>query len=57
MAHFRMTFTEWMAKVDAIIMKKFGLDSRDLIDWDYHGAFEDGYTPAQAAREAIAAQD
>jgi Family of unknown function (DUF5419) len=56
MAHFRMTFAEWMAKVDAIIMKKFGLDSRDLIDWDYHGAFEDGYTPSQAVREAIASQ-
>jgi hypothetical protein len=52
-----MRFTEWMAKVDAILMRKCGLDSRDLADWMYVDAFEDGYTPAAAAREALQEQE
>lgn len=51
-----MSFKEWMAKVDAILIKKCGLDSRDLEDWMYADAFEDGYSPAAAARAALAAQ-
>ena len=46
-------FEQWMAKVDAILVKKCGLDSRDLPDWMYFDAFEDGFSPAAAAREAL----
>lgn len=45
-------FTEWMAKVDAALLKATGLDSRDLPDWDYVSAYEDGFTPSAAARAA-----
>ena len=50
-----MSFKEWMAKVDGWLMKKCGLDSRDLDDWDYASAFEDGWKPASAARAAYKA--
>lgn len=49
-------FTAWMAKVDAAIARKCaGLTSSDLPDFMYCDAFEDGATPAQAAKAAIAA--
>lgn len=47
-----MSFDKWMEKVDAWLVRKCGLDNRDLPDWDYAGAFEDGWTPAAAARDA-----
>jgi len=50
-------FEKWMAKVDEILVRKCGLDSRDLEDWMYADAFEDGQTPAQAARDAYEANN
>ena len=52
-----MSFKEWMAKVDAWLIKRCGLCSRDLEDWMYIDAFEDGATPAQAARDAYEANN
>ena len=46
-------FDAWMAKVDAYLVKKVGLESADLIDIAYMDLFEDGYTPAQAAKKAL----
>jgi len=43
-----------MKAVDAALEKKCGLSSRDLIDIDYLGMFEDGASPSAAARAAIA---
>jgi hypothetical protein len=48
-------FDAWMAKVDAAIARKFGVDSNDLPDWNYLDAFEDGMAPAAAAKAAIRA--
>jgi hypothetical protein len=48
-------FEEWMAKVDAVLLKRCGLDNRDLPDWTYFDAFEDGYTPTAAAAAALRA--
>ena len=48
-------FEAWMAKVDAVLVKKCGLDSSDLPDWMYRDAFEDGASPASAAKEALKA--
>ena len=47
-------FAAFMAKVDAAIEKRCGLSSSDLADIDYRGMFEDGASPASAARAAIA---
>lgn len=46
-------FAEWMAMVEAVIFRRCGLASADLDDYCYLDAFEDGATPAQAARAAI----
>ena len=46
-------FNDWMAKVDAYLVKKCGLESADLIDIAYMDLFEDGYAPAQAANKAL----
>jgi len=46
-------YSAWMKKVDAIIVKKCGLGADDLPDFNYLDAFEDGFSPAAAAKEAI----
>lgn len=48
-------FDKWMAKVDAALVKKCGLDSRDLPDWMYADAFEDGRSASSAASAALRA--
>ena len=48
-------FGTWKAKVDALISAKCGITSDDLPDYCYRDAFEDGATPAQAAKAAIKA--
>jgi len=54
-----MTFDEWMERVDAEIGKlTYGMITHsDLVDWMYYDAFEDGATPAEAARDAIENDD
>jgi hypothetical protein len=47
----KMTFEEWMRQVDAAL----GMDHRDLPDYCYKDAFEDGDSPKQAARAAMRA--
>ena len=39
------------------IARKCGLESSDLPDWMYIDAFEDGASPAAAARDAIKAAE
>jgi hypothetical protein len=51
----KITFNDWMAKVDAALLRKCGLDNRDLPDWTYVDAFEDGFTPNAAAAAALRA--
>jgi hypothetical protein len=47
-------FTAWMKKVDAHIAAKCcGLTSDDLPDICYRDLFDDGTSPASAARKAI----
>lgn len=48
-----MPFDEWMKQVDSEIEKHFGLSSADITDWDYLSAWEDNYSPQDAAQEAI----
>jgi len=46
-------FQAWMAKVDAILVSKTGLESADLPDVCYREMHDDGDSPSQAARAAI----
>lgn len=48
-------FDAWMVKVDAIIQKKCGLSYLDLPDYCYADEYEDGASPAEAAKAAIKA--
>ena len=49
-------FDAWMAKVDAYLMNKVGLESADLIDQCYRDMFEDGIPPSRAAMKALKAE-
>lgn len=46
-------FSDWMAKVDAHLIKKVGVRSSDMCDICYRDLFESGVSPSAAARMAI----
>ena len=48
------TFNAWMAKVDEALTKISGLNSDCIEDYDYYDAFDQGKTPTQTARAALA---
>lgn len=49
----RMSFEQWMKKVDAIIDADCGLSSDDLGDQDYLSWYEDGMSCREAAMDAL----
>lgn len=54
----RMSFTDWMKKVDELLMARCGMCHRDLPDWRYRDAYDEGMTAREAARRAYhAAKD
>ena len=50
-------FKQWMADIDAIISKRFGISSSDLADTTYWDMWNDEMTPTEAADEALANDD
>lgn len=50
----RRTFSEWMAQIDAMLFRRFGLTSSDLSDVCYHDWYSDGMSCSTAARMALA---
>lgn len=50
-------FTLWLAMADQRVQRGTGVSAFDLADWTWRDAFDDGYSPADAAREAIAEGD
>jgi hypothetical protein len=48
-------FAAWMVRVDALLVRKVGLDSRDLPDICYRELHDDGASPAEAASAALRA--
>jgi hypothetical protein len=52
---FRPTFTfeQWMAATDEVLVRKVGVCSADLPDIAYRDLYDTGYTPTEAADEAI----
>ena len=46
-----MEFQDWMASVDAIFEKRFGVISEDLPDCLYADLWEDGATPLEVASD------
>jgi hypothetical protein len=50
------TFDQWMQQVNLAISNRLGgMTSDDLPDWYYRDSYDQGETPTQAARQAIAA--
>ena len=52
-----MDFKQWMREVDAAMIALVGVSSGDIADWLYYDAFEAGVDPAEAAQEALEADD
>ncbi len=46
-------FAAFMQKVDAYLSRRVGLVSADLADYCYRDAYDDGDSPAEAARAAL----
>jgi hypothetical protein len=49
----RMTFEEWKAAIDVILLKVWGCTQDDLPDWLARDAYDEGVTPEQAADQLI----
>lgn len=47
------SFAEWMRAVDAALVAKCGMDSRDLADCSYFDWYEDGMSAKAAANKAV----
>ena len=48
-------FEAWLARADAVCCKLVGMSIYDLPDYCYRDAFDDGMTPAAAAKSALRA--
>jgi hypothetical protein len=46
-------FVEWLKRVNNIVVSQLGVGIDDLPDWGFADAFEDKYTPNEAAAEFI----
>lgn len=43
-----MTYAEWLLAVDELLEARTGLGHRDLVDWLWADAYEDGFAPKDA---------
>ena len=43
-----MTFDSWLREVDVRMEARIGLDHRDMEDWTWRDAYDDGATPSEA---------
>lgn len=53
----RMTFEQWLRRVDGAMSVMVGLTHSDIADWNWYDAYESGETPRVAARQALAEDD
>lgn len=53
MSDYDLKFLAWMRQVNLVLTRNCGLVSEDLPDWRYRDAFDDGYTPKEAAAKAL----
>ena len=49
----KQSFQAWLDKVSNVIQRETGLGVFDLADQPYHDWYDDGYTPREAASEAL----
>lgn len=48
-----MEYEEWMAAVDAALVRVVSMDSRDLVDCNYRDWYEDEMTVDEAVKAAL----
>lgn len=48
-----LTFKQWLAKVDAILIETIGVSNDDLADWPAWDSWDSGETPEDGATYAI----
>lgn len=48
-----VSFDMWMSSVDRILSDVVGLSSGDLVDVAYYDLYDSGFSPAEAAQEAL----
>lgn len=48
-----MSYNEWIAQVDALLVKAIGVSHDDLEDYLWHDDFEDGLEPVEAVDEFL----
>lgn len=49
----KLTFEEWMQKVNEDLVRLCSMGSDDLPDWRYRDDYDDGMTPLRSALRAI----
>lgn len=49
----KLTFKQWMKRVDRLLKSALGLSSTDLSDKCWRDMFDDGITPREAASDII----
>lgn len=52
-----LTFKEWLAKVDAVLLSRVGMTHTDLSDFESFDSWDSGMTPEEGAEVCIAADD
>ena len=48
-----MTFEQWMETVERFLSENDYPGTADLADYGYHDAYDAGFTPAEAAADAV----
>lgn len=49
----RLPFSDWMARVDRLLVKKVGLDSGSVEDWPWNADYDCGLSPQEAVEDWI----
>jgi uncharacterized protein DUF5419 len=49
----KISFEDWMKKVDELVGQRIGLSVHDLVDCPFRDWFDAGVTPQEAAHDAI----
>ncbi|QFG10458.1 hypothetical protein KIV65_gp09 [Mycobacterium phage Anthony] len=48
-----MSFEAWLARIDRSMIRQVGVGYRDIGDWAWRDAYDNGVTTLEAAREAL----
>ena len=52
-----LTFKQWLAKIDEILIRKIGVSHADLSDFNSYDAWDSEMSPSEGAEECMASDD